>query len=107
MIENTINSIIEAESHAEAIEKSAMDKARDMIKSAQESADKIRFDTEASLKLEIKSKRAEWEAIANAEAEVIVNDAKQNADELIKSNEDKINEIVDEVVDVIVKKYSV
>ncbi len=107
MIENTINSIIEAEARADAIEKEAMDKARDMIKTAQEVADKIKLDTDNNVKASIKSKRAEWDNIANANAQVIIDDAKSKAEELIKENEDKINQIVDEVVDIVIKKYSV
>ena len=107
MIENTINSIIDAETRADAIEKEAMDKARDIVKTAQEVADKIKLDTDNTVKASIKSKRAEWDNIANANAQVIIDEAKAQAQELIKSNEDKINEMVDEVVDIVIKKYSV
>lgn len=107
MIDKTINSIIEAESTAEAQEKEAVDKARKMVKEATDEADMLKAQTEKQVKQEVRAKKAEWEGIADKKAEAIIKEAEARSEALYVEAESKIDELAEYVAQTIINKYKV
>lgn len=107
MIENTINSIIEAEARADAMEKEATQRARQLVKDATDKADKLKADIEAEVKLEVKKMRQNWDELAEQRANLIVKEAEERAEALVKEAEAKIDEIAEYVAKTVIEKYNV
>lgn len=107
MLNETINSIIDAESRAEIIEKEATDKARKLLKDATDKADKLKADIEAEVKLEVRKMRDSWDRLAEEKAELIIKEALVRAEAFIDESKTKIDELAEYVAKTVIEKYNV
>ncbi len=105
MIEDTINSILEAEDKAKRITDAALKRGREIYVEAENKYDAIKQAAVLEVKNTLKHEISVAEISATRTYEKILNDAKEKIEAYAKSIESKIDSVADFVVDEIKKEY--
>lgn len=105
MLQNVINSIIDAEDKAEVIVKDATQQAKDNYMKAKTESEKMVKDNSKQLKAEYRGLLEEANKLADAEYDNIIESGEVSAKELLESSDQKINDAAKFVAGRLLEKY--
>jgi len=98
MVEEIINSIIEAENKAEKIKKHAVVEARELVAKEEEKAEIARKTAEKDCKNRIKENTAKSQELAEKEALVIIKAGEEKAEKIKLEAEKNIEKACDRIL---------
>jgi vacuolar-type H+-ATPase subunit H len=98
MVEEIINSIIEAENKAEEIKKHAVIEARELVAKVEEKAENIRKTAEKECKIRFKESMAKALESVEKDALIIIEAGKDKAEQIKKEAEKNIEKATDKIL---------
>ena len=105
MLQNVINSIIDAENEAENIVKEATVSAKDNYTKAKEDSDKLVKENAKQVKVEYRQIVADAQEVANKEYDKIIEKGNQDAKALLDSSGEQINDAAKFIAGRLLEKY--